>query len=876
MPPALDRLLASPAALRLLRALVRGPAACLPSVACGHVPDARRSYATSPPKRLWKRWQADVKENRRRDAVRQLLETDGVPPWIKVDAEQEHAAAKDREEQFAAVLSRCERSHGQDGILEAWNLLRQDHHQLPTDSTPLADYLWGTFIKHPELVRQVIEHAAALLRETNHTYPRLYTLVMTHWLPRDAEKAWQYHRLMLAELQPKVLPLKELALYGQSGFTLTAYETLLKIYRESDQRDLYDAVVLSLIKNGHMTMARTWHDCCVAREDLPSESIVKHPAIHILMAESSMRSGPDATPETFAHDGHIYNEELMRGMKGRDTAPVRFEDSFCARMFATRTFPPASIIQGLAMVGVNEIGPQAVLAMASRTQPLEDLSTRFGELKAAGIALQGCVYSLAIEKFAKDNNWKLVRSMLDSDQHPDVFDDAKVQQELLDYYIHKGDTVQAQRTLAILALFYNDSSPRAWNLLLQAHIRLTGPEHVTEVLQDMRFRDVMLSPESLMAIKRILGYRVKGHKPRTPVRGNFDSLRFVTRVYMSIVEFGLGPIDPELWHEIIRRFGMTGRFKELRRLLLWLLCWYAPRSGVQFPILPVPPFRDAAYKKLQDRYHSRHYYFHYDGMVVQADDENHPIRLLFPPSLIQGLIIWGFRAGLLPNAPLEQDLLSPPMEKDHYRRRLLEQQTLQRKPWSIGLRTVVLLRDLGVHVHQHSVVKALQMQFVVLFGYGTSNIKENRVMEEVNTIPYSRYVSDVNKIWGDHLFDDPESYRLDMPLDTMWHSRLQRRPDRKTTINLTDILGRGWQARNEKAQEEHSGSSAPDTTFLELKRTFDAQALSPEPGWEWMHEASLITTGASRDTTEASFHTPSASPSTPHVGSQLESDEDQS
>jgi hypothetical protein len=840
MPPALDRLLASPAALRLLRALVRGPAAqaCLPSVACSHAVDARRSYATTPPKRLWKRWQADVKDNGRRDAVRQLLETDRVLTWAGLGDKQEHAVAEGRAEQFAAVLSRCERSHDHDGILETWNLLRQDQHQLPTDSTPLADYLWGTFIKHPDLVRQAIAHAAALLRETNHTYFRLYTLVMTHWLPRDAEKAWQYHRLMLAELQLKVLPLKELALYGQSGFTSTAYGTLLKIYCESDQRDLYDVVVPSLIKNGLMTMAQSWHDCCLAREDLPSESVLKHPVVHILMAESSMHSGRDAASETSTSSDHIFDEELMRGMQGRDTAPVRFEDSFCARMFATRALTPASIIQGLAMVGVNEIGPQAVLAMATRTQPLEELATRFEELKAAGIALQGCVYSLAIEKFAKDNNWKLVRSMLESDQHPDVFDDAKVQQDLLDYYVHQGDIVQAQRTLAILALFYNDSSPRAWNLLLRAHIRLTGPKHVTEVLQDMRSRDVMVDPKSIMAIKYIIRYRRKGHKA-PDLHADFDSLRFVTRVFMSIVEFGLGPIEPTEWQELIRRYGMTGRIKELRRLLLWLLCWYAPRSNLHFPALPIPPFRDAAYKKLQERYHSRHYYFNADGMVSQVEDENHPIRLLFPPSLIQGLIIWGFRAGLLPNADLEQDLLGPTLGKHHYRRRLLDQKTLERKSWSIGLRTVVLLRDLGVHVHEHTVVKALQMQFIVLFGAGFSNKTENRIMEQVNTIPYSRYVSDVNKIWGSHLFDDPESYRLDMPLDTMWHPRLERRPNRRTTIRLDEILGRGWQARDIESREEHTNSTPRDTSFSDVKRSFETQALRPEPGWEWMHESSL-------------------------------------
>jgi hypothetical protein len=448
-----------------------------------------------------------------------------------------------------------------------------------------------------------------------------------------------------------------------------------------------------------------------------------------------------------------------------------------------------------------------------------------------------------MEKFAKDQKWTLLRSMMDSDQHPDVFGDVDVQRKLLEYYMDQGDDLQVQRTLAILTLFHKDYAQESWNLLLQAHIRRTGPQHVTEVLQDMRSRGVMITIESVAAIKSLLRRRQVGRKPVTR-RESFDDLRFVTRIFMIILEFGMGPVSPLTWRELIRRFGMTVRFRELRRLLLWLLCWYAPRSNAQFRTLPESPFRASALTKLREAYPERDHYFHFPAMVTQHENELHPIRQLFPPPVQQALIIWGFRAGLLPNATYEQSLFGSPLEKKHYRRRLLQRRILQRQRWSIGLRTLVLLRELGVYVHRHTVVKALQMQFVVLFGRGRSNIRQNRVMEKANMIPYSTYVREVNDIWGSELFREPQRFVNSMIHDHLWHPRMRRKFNRRASISISEILGPDWQNRNNAIDGRDGNAHLEDAALTVLKRTFAAQELALNPGLEWMHEASLDTTGA--------------------------------
>jgi hypothetical protein len=859
MPPALDRLLASPSALRLLRSIVNGPevpAASAPAAFCCHTKTFYRQYTSDqlkPRKSTWRRWDQHGGEKAKRDQIRQILEADETLPGSEDNAKFDAIVyglntgreASSSAAAWAALLLRRERHEGQRGIMAVWKLRHQAQYNLPVDSTEHTEYLWGTFLKHPQLVLEVIDHAAELLRTNKETYTRLYPLVLIYWLPRNTKKVLDYHHHMLSKLEVKTIPLKEVARYGRSIFKPAAYQVLMEIYRASEQRDMYDEVVPPLVEKGHILLARRWHNLCMFRHDLPSEAVANHPVVRILTAESSMLSNPKNSSQESLQQSGKYNGELMRRLLGRDTAPVRFEDSFCASMFATRSFPPSSVIHGLAMVGVNEIGPQAVRAMASCTEPLEDLPEKFQELRANGIALQGCVYSLAMEKFAKDQNWKLVRSMLDSDQHPDVFDDVQVQRELLEYYLNQEDHAQLQRTLAILTLFHTDSSQESWNLLLQANIRRTGPQHITEVLQDMRVRGAMVTKESIAAIRGLLRRRQIGRKPVNSEKSGFDDLRFVTRVYMTILEFGMGSITPREWRELIRRFGMTGRFKELRRLLLWLLCWYAPRSSIQFSHLPVSPFRERAMERLKtmhpERNHHNHY-FRFPGNVTQHDSELHPIRQLFPPPLMQALIIWGFRAGLLPNANLEQSLYGSILGKKHYRRKLLQRQILQRAGWSIGLRTVVLLRDLGVYVHHHTVVKALQMQFIVLFGHGVSNKIENRVMEDTNSVLYARCVRNINKHWGSQLLKEPQLFHKGMIHNHMWHPRMRRRIDRKASVNLNEVLGPGWRNRNDARVESATAKAA----YRELEGNFAAQARAQEPGPQWIHEAGFNTTGSSR------------------------------
>jgi hypothetical protein len=851
MPPALDRLLASPSALRLLRSIVSTPdlPACHTTAQCcaaKSIATKRRAYSRDhgvPTKGKWQRW--DEMQQRlaseRDHQLKKLRYGDGNGPANVAPSQAESGVGFDflRDEQgdlvegaededlvesqdakWAAKLAHHDRLDGLRGIFAVWHARRREGYQLPIGSSAHAQVLWGTFARHPKLVNYLIEHAAELQQETGETYPRLYFVIMKYWLVRKPTEALEYHHQMLVKLGLRKLPLRELALsirdYGH-----VAQEALLYIYRNSNERNLYDEVVPRLIANKNFLMARRWHTLCTFRDDLPSESFAAHPVIQLFTAESSTISKPNIRATKDRRDNPTLNKALMRKLLGRDTAPVRFEDSFTARMFATRTVHIESVIKGLTMVGVNEIGPLAVSAMARRTQPMTELPERFEQLRAAGIALQGSVFSIALEKFAMEQKWDLVRSILESDQHPDVYGDAETQRALLTYYLDQGDLQQAQRTLAILTLFHNDPSRESWNILLQLRIGRSRPQHVFNTMLEMCSHGVTLSGQTMAAVRDMLARRQRGHRPAS--RHEFDDLRFVTRFYITALEAGLARMPPEAWYEIIRRFGMMGRFRELRRLLLWLLSWYAPRGSPEFADLPRSDHLEAATKKLQRLFpvskDSQHFHYNFPANVPQTANPNHPIRLLFPPTLQQGILVWGFRASLLANASREQSLLHPPAAKRHHRANLLRKSIIKRLHWNVGLELLVQLRDLNVHVHPHTVTKTLQAQLINLFGHGHSRLKVNRRMEQSNRTPYAEYIKEFNRIWGEPLFTEPAKLGASRLDGYKWHPRLRKRENRKKEVSLRQDLRE--QSHDEAAKDDaHADNSAVN----DLSRMADAHA----------------------------------------------------
>ncbi|KAF2272377.1 uncharacterized protein EI97DRAFT_437004 [Westerdykella ornata] len=749
MPAALDRLLNRPAALRVLvaqRFLAASSYRCYSS-------DTGSSNSNEDV-------QSDVRDSIDIDRRYKNLnprgskfsdETKILDRWHPARIAQ--APKEEQAVLWAQLLAYQHRLQGLDGIKEVYFMMLHTGYRIPTADTREARAIWGTLFKNAQIVLRVIDYAAHYYDETGQVYPHLYELCMGRWLRKNPEFAMNIHHRLVHKLRLRKLPLRALAQIAKPTRDEATLSTFMDIYRSSSEVDVYDEIVPVLCDQGEITLARRWHFMCTHRKDLPSPSAASHPIVQLFIAEFSSISSPDPISLIRADQGTIarhldlpssparpkkskLNHELMRRLEGRDTAPIRFDDPFCARLFATKAISPASVIKGLILAGVNEIGPVALRQMGLRTDPITELPERFRELKEGGIALHGCVFSLALEKFAMEGRFGLVRSLLRCDQHPDVFDDAKVQKELLNEYLEEDDRMQAHRTLAILALFHQDVSTESWNLLLQARIKRFHPTQVVKTLEDMRDHGVLLSEDSFKALKTILRRRRRHRLPDVSVPGQVDDLRFLARCYILILESGIGVVFPVAWTELIRRFGLYGRLRELQRLLIWLLCWYAPRDNPVFAHLPKSPFLDSATAKVRQAF----------------PEQWHTIDRLFGKNFQRAIVVWGFRFSFATNATYEQSMLSRVAAKKHHRLRFLRKGILRRLDWAAGLRILVALRDRGVPIFEDALRRTLHTQFGVMFRTGPLLKRYNRVVREKNRLRLSAYKRKVNEIWGSPLY----------------------------------------------------------------------------------------------------------------------------
>ncbi|KAF2493088.1 hypothetical protein BU16DRAFT_529311 [Lophium mytilinum] len=659
---------------------------------------------------------------------------------------------------WVQLLQFQERARGLEGVREIWNGMRAREIDLPTTGST-APVLWETFVKDFDIVEEVITYASGLKMRTGLEYAGLYASCVGHWLPLKAVAAYKFHKSLVEKLAPKkrslcdVLP--RLAKTARTGH----FDILRKIYLENSERDIYDTFIPTLYQRDK-TRAQEWHNFLVVHKDLPSRSLAGSPMVEELSVYRSIslqqtparnRSRdelvmpPDSIIDRFSPDRlrgaqsqkPVFNREIMSRLLGEShhVKPKKeFDDSFCARLFATRAFSPASVIKGLGMFGIEAIGPLALREMGLRTHPLNEMPLRFKELKEAGVTIGRSVFSKAVEKFTAQNRLDLVRELLESDQHPDVLEDTKLQEELLFFFISKEDWKQVHRTLAILTIFHANPNAESWNLMLRAHSKNTSGSGVDRILKDMHANGVEVSHLSLNHLHaNILRRRNPSKRPVYRYGDRFDDLRFIARIWLRILQNG-GRIEPWRWREILRRFGMTGRIRELRRLVLWLAAWYSPRKANQTLSAFSLPTASA-----------RAPYF--VPLSVPPSHATHPYQKLFPSSFQEALIEWGFKSGLAHNPKRERTI--------SLRKGMHLPAKVKPIRWTDGLEILVELREQGVFVTDSTVKKAIQTRIVILYGPNVSNRKENRVARKNNPWMWQDMIRRAEEVWGKRLFQWP-------------------------------------------------------------------------------------------------------------------------
>ncbi|KAK8155327.1 hypothetical protein BKA80DRAFT_283303 [Phyllosticta citrichinensis] len=371
MRTALDRLLARPSTLRLLRVIAATHE--LPRTA------PRRHLSVSSPTQNRSHNGAYEKQNIGDDPVaqRKALEEDirkdvqeklGASP-TKEDAAQSTAGFTDnvQMEAWIETIQRLQRIHGSSAVKVAWEVLREDQVDLPTKG-PQAHAIWGLLVAEDDLLESLVSYAFDVKRRTGQAYEKLYESIVAHFFAKQLHRPiYEWHERLIHDFPPAPGGLKMIASHVHGS--TASYKAFRWIYHRNTQHDVYDTIIPSLYKQGKPGIARNLQVWLLSRGDIPRgsrraegiEEVGKLPSptrgrYRRKNVENPNPSGPFDTTAVY-----------VRQLEALGMRPKQVDDEFCARLFATTALSINFAVDCLLMMGCDEIGPLSMREMAFRS-----------------------------------------------------------------------------------------------------------------------------------------------------------------------------------------------------------------------------------------------------------------------------------------------------------------------------------------------------------------------------------------------------------------------------------------------------------------------------------------------------------------------------
>jgi hypothetical protein len=626
---------------------------------------------------------------------------------------------------WACLFEYRKRIHGLQGVLTFWSAIQKRNLHLPTKGH-LAEKFWPEFLalgfQDRDILEEVCVYADRLLDETGERWSRLYVSIIEHFLINwQGDHARRWHERLFRLHLPGSRLFAEMCRYVE--FRNGDIEALRRIYTLNKHRNVYSRVVPLLCQREDFKGALNWHFFFLRNGDLPRSSRMVEPLVHFLAiydrpnARRVMRSLVDAgvsfasTLSNELENNTKISREMMNLVHGEtfNISVKKYNDTLGARWFATRWVPLDVAINAVHALGIQEIGPLSLQAIALRDPDAKAVVIRITQLRDLGISIGSSMFARAVEHFAKNREFELLNSLLSSDQHPEELEDGKLQESLLETYARAKDWTQYRRTLALRSLVSKSPEIEKSNIVLRYHVTRGSKGAVMDILTDMQVAGIPVTSKSIAHIIRCsLRPRRTGHRPMTQkgmwnraIDKNGNDTNVVIAILKRLMKSG--SFVPILhWREIIRRLGMAGRFNDLQQLCRELAAWYNPAE----PSSIWPP-------------HHRRYRI---PAQVSTSHHLHPLRMLFNVPLQKAIVEWGFI----------HNLKHRKLDLEEFRQGKVP--AIRTNSLPIVTSGITLLKQLsqhGVHIDGKCVRSAIFNRLITYYGPGRSNRRYNRTAKAI-------------------------------------------------------------------------------------------------------------------------------------------------
>jgi len=520
-------------------------------------------------------------------------------------------------------------------------------------------------------------------------------------------------------------------------------EALKSIYNRAGYKNVYSHVIPTLCSREHFKAALDWHYIFLKQGDLPSSAKLTEPLVRFLaiyyprqakiLTKSLVDAGASfsSTLPEYLEPNTKISREMMNLLHGQDlnVSPKKYNDSLGARWFATSWVSFDTAITTVHALGVREIGPLSLHAIALRNPDPKIVAARIRQLRDLGISIGISLFSRAVKYFAEHHKSESLKGLLHSDQHPDELENAELQEALLATYAQSKDWAKYRRTLEIQSLTGKSPEFATANIILRS-IAITGNSSaISNQLQDMQLQRVPVSTASVRVILlNILHRRRPGKRPVVrrgeKNRGASNDLNSAIVILKRIMASG-SHVPATQWREIIKRLGMLGEFGKLQDLCIYLAHCYGPKN--------IP------------RSNARRIYR--VPAELPTNHPLHPLNVLFSPSIQASITEWGFIAALKrypTHFPGSRKIAILPADPSSL------------PDFVVGIKLLRNLAKLGVHVNGPTVRKAIFNRLIAYFGPGRSQKKHNRWGQKKLAGRIAEVAEKIDAALGAQYFSSPD------------------------------------------------------------------------------------------------------------------------
>lgn len=663
---------------------------------------------------------------------------------------------------WASLLAYQQRVHGLESARMFWRAVVRGTLELPTTG-PYARTLWSTFLDlgftDDEVLREISDYADRTIASTGKRWPALYiTIIRNMLLSGRAAETRSWHHRLITNHPPKATCFIKLC--REVCYKGGDMETLAYLYKGNNVVGVYPKVISTLCEREEFTLAHKWHFILLSKGDLPTctkdvEPLVQFLAIyHPNMAQNITQSLAEAgvsfaSTLTSARETNTKISREMINLVYGDVFQIRakqYNDSLGARWFATRWISLDIAMDAINALGIQQIGPLSLQAIALRELDAESVTRRIDQLQDLGISIGDSKFSMAVEKFARSGNQEFLDGLIRSDQHPDELEDFDLQEKLLLSYARVQDWSQYRRTLAIRLIGTKDPGVQTENIILRGHAHMGDVSAILASLRKMQLSGIPVMPKTISRIvSGFLHHRQRGKRPVTSrIKGENNDLDLVISILRDIMQSG-SFVPASYWVEIIKRLGMLGRFEELKNLCLFLASWYGPANQAES--------LDPVTKQEFHRYQI--------SKAVPTHHPLHPLKILFGRMTQAAIVEWGFIQALKPHHPL------------HPRSGLVCNANTSAPRVTAGIELLKELYHYGVHIDKDRVRSAILNRLIIYYGPGRSNRLYNRADRARNPLSLHQMASQISDALG--YTGIKEARRLEDAIYTIGRRRLIRR-----------------------------------------------------------------------------------------------------